>query len=114
MPTSLIYVTAADFDEACQIGATLVDERLVACANILPGMRSIYWWGGAVQEADEVVLTAKTRDDLVPAVIERVKDLHSYECPCVVALPLVDGNADFLSWVAAETRGGAGADRSQQ
>lgn len=100
----LIYVTAKDRAEALSIGRALVDERLVACVNILDGMRSLYWWEGAVQEADEAVLIAKTRSELAPAVAARVKVLHSYDVPCVVVLPVADGNPDFLDWIAAETR----------
>lgn len=99
-----IYVTAKDRAEALSIGRALVDERLVACVNILDAMRSLYWWDGAVREADEAVLIAKTRSELARAVTARVKALHSYEVPCVVVLPVADGNPDFLDWIAAETR----------
>lgn len=99
-----VYVTARDRAEALSIGRVLVEERLVACVNILDGMRSLYWWDGAVQEADEAVLIAKTKSGLAPAVTARVKALHSYDVPCVVVLPVADGNPDFLDWIAAETR----------
>ncbi len=99
-----VYVTAKDRAEALSIGRVLVEERLVACVNILEGMRSLYWWDGAVQEANEAVLIAKTKSGLAPAVTARVKALHSYDVPCVVVLPVADGNPDFLDWIAAETR----------
>jgi len=98
-----VYVTAKDKDEALSIGRALVTERLAACVNILDGLHSLYWWEGAVQEAREAAFIAKTRSELLPRVIARVKELHSYEVPCVVALPVLGGNPDFLDWVSAET-----------
>ncbi|RMD65408.1 MAG: divalent-cation tolerance protein CutA [Alphaproteobacteria bacterium] len=103
MGYSLIYVTAADAEEARALGRALVEARLAACANVLPQITPIYWWDGAVQEGSEAVLIAKTRDDLVPAVIDFVTARHSYECPCVIALPIRAGNPAFLDWIAAET-----------
>lgn len=101
---SFIYITTKDKPEALAIGRALVQERLVACANIFESMEAIYWWGDEVQEVGEVVLIAKTRSALVSAVVERVQQLHSYNCPCVVALPIADGNPAYLNWLAHETR----------
>ena len=81
MSVSLLYITCGSLDEAREIGRTLVGERLAACANILDGMRSLYWWDGELREDSEVVLIAKTRDALVEAVTERVRALHSYTVP---------------------------------
>ncbi len=105
MAATMIYVTCSDEAEAGRIGRAVVEERLAACANIIPGMRSLYWWDGAVQEAGEVVLIAKTRAERVAALTARVKALHSYDVPCVVALPLTGGNADYFAWIEAETNG---------
>lgn len=102
--TVWIYVTAASQEEGMRLARALVGERLAACANVLDGMTSVYWWEGEVQEEREVALVAKTRAELVEAVVQRVKRLHSYRCPCVVALPVVSGNPDFLAWVREETR----------
>ncbi len=99
----LVYITAGSIDEAETIGRALVTERLAACANILPGMRTIYHWKGAVEATEEVVLIAKTRASLVPRLIARVKQAHSYDVPCVVSLPILDGNPDYLRWLAEET-----------
>ena len=106
MDIDLVYITAGDADEAGRIARALVEDRLAACANIIPAVRSIYWWEGAVQDDAEAALVAKTRRDLVPALIERVKELHSYDCPCVVTLPVQAGNPEFLEWIADETRPG--------
>lgn len=102
--TKLVYVTTANFDEAQRIGRELIEARLAACINILPGMTCIYRWNDQVQESSEVVLVAKTTSLLVPALTERVKALHSYACPCVVSLPIEGGNPDFLNWIVSETQ----------
>jgi len=103
MGQSLIYVTASGRDEALELARSLVGARLVACANVLDGATSLYWWEGKVQEEPEAVMICKTRSELVDAVIARVKELHSYSCPCVVVLPIIAGNPAFLDWIGAET-----------
>ena len=100
------YVTAGSRDEALVIGRTVVEERLAACANVLDGATSIYWWQGALQQADEAVLILKTRAELVERLSARVRELHSYECPCVVALPIAAGNPAYFDWIARETMPG--------
>ena len=104
MDFRLVYITTARVEEARRIGRALVEERLAACANIVPGMESIYHWQGAVVEDKEVLLIVKTRADLVDAAIDKVKALHSYTCPCVVALPILTGNPAYLEWLGHETR----------
>ncbi len=81
----------------------MVEERLAACANILPGMTSVYRWNGAVQRDSEVVLICKTVRSRTTELEAKVKALHPYECPCVVVLPVVDGSAQFLVWVNEQT-----------
>jgi periplasmic divalent cation tolerance protein len=103
-----VYVTAADPAEADRIGRAAVTERLAACANILPGMRSIYWWEGRIEEGDEAVLILKTTRPRLDALMARVRELHSYDCPCIEALEVADGNPDFLAWVARETQSAEG------
>lgn len=103
MAHRLIYVTAETAEEARRIARVLVEERLAACANVLGPVTSYYWWQDALQEDSEAVLVAKTREDLVERLVERVVALHNYECPCVVALPIESGNPAFLDWIAAET-----------
>jgi periplasmic divalent cation tolerance protein len=107
MSAMLIYVTTASAAEAAEIARQVVGERLAACANILGAIQSFYWWEGAVQEGGEVALILKTESALVDRLTRRIKALHSYSVPCVVALPIQAGNPDFLAWIEAETRGAA-------
>lgn len=103
MSAAIAYVTAASREDALRIARTLVEERLAACGNVLDGMTSVYRWQGAIETASEAVLVIKTRSELIPRVIERVRELHAYECPCVVSWPIVDGNPDYLQWIVDET-----------
>ena len=98
-----VCVTAPSLVEAEAIGRALVEARLAASVNIVPGVSSLYWWEGALCEGDEVMLWAKTRADLVETLTARVKALHSYDCPCVIALPITGGNPDYLAWIDKET-----------
>ena len=100
----MIYMTAANREQALAIGRALVEARLVACANVLGDVNSVYWWDGAVQQGQEAVMIAKTRTDLADEVIAKVREIHTYSCPCVVALPITAGNPDFLKWITAETK----------
>jgi periplasmic divalent cation tolerance protein len=104
MTSTMIYITTSSRDEALRIGRAVVADRLAACANVLPGVTSVFWWREEVQEGAETSLILKTRGDLVERLTARVKELHSYECPCVVALPIADGNPDFLRWITEVTR----------
>ncbi len=106
MNACFVYVTCGDKDEAQSIAAALVTERLAACANLIPGMTSVYRWQGKIEQGEEIVLILKTRESLVEKLTERVQALHSYDCPCVVALPIAGGNPAFLDWIAAETESG--------
>lgn len=99
----LIYVTASNHEEALRLGRTLVEERLAACANLLGPITSVYRWEGRVNQDDEVALVLKTRADLADRLIDRARALHSYSCPCVVALPITAGNPAFLEWIGTET-----------
>jgi periplasmic divalent cation tolerance protein len=103
MSAAFVYITAASPEEAERIGRALVEARLAACANILPGMRSIYRWKGAVETAGEAVLIAKTRMAKAEALLAKVRELHTYEVPCAVVLPIAAGLPDFLRWIDDET-----------
>jgi periplasmic divalent cation tolerance protein len=104
MDASLLYITTQSSAEAKAIGTALLEERLVACINIVDGIQSMYWWNGSITSDTEAMCIAKTKTSLVPEVITKVKTIHSYTCPCVVSLPIIDGNPEFLAWIARETR----------
>ncbi len=108
MEIVMVYMTAANLFEARKIGESIVSDRLAACVNIIDGAQSIYWWQGKIQHARETVIIAKTRKELLSMLIDRVRSLHSYDCPCVVALPIDAGYDPFLDWVTAETRAAQG------
>jgi len=99
----LALSTCPDPDVAVRIARTLVEERLVACANLVPGLRSIYQWQGAVQEEAEVLLLMKTRRELLGPLKARMAALHPYEVPELVSVPIEDGLPAYLAWVRAET-----------
>jgi periplasmic divalent cation tolerance protein len=102
MTVIFVYVTTASREEALLIGRTLVGERLAACANVIDGMRSIYRWNDEIRDEGETVLILKSLATALPALTARIKALHSYECPCVAALPVTGGNDAFMEWIAAQ------------
>jgi periplasmic divalent cation tolerance protein len=104
MTAVMVYVTAKDKAEAQRVGKVLVESRLVACVNIIEGMESMFWWKGSAQSEKECVLIAKTRVGLVSDINDKIKTVHTYDCPCVVAIPIIDGNPEFLQWIQEETR----------
>jgi len=106
MTACLVWATMPDAAEAERIGRSLVEERLAAAANVLPGLSSFHWWDGAVWSGAEGLLVLKTRRDLAERVVQRVTALHGYVCPGVVILPIDGGNQPYLDWIAAETRPG--------
>lgn len=95
----LLYSPTSSREEAKSIAACLLEEKLVACVNILPGITSYFWWEGKVQSSKEVILLAKTTNVLANAASERITELHSYACPCVLTLPIENSNPDFAQWV---------------
>ena len=96
------FITAPDLETATRVARALVEERLVACVNLVPGVRSIYRWEGAVEEDAEVLLVVKTRADRTGDLVDRVVELHPYDLPEVVMLPAVGGNSGYLDWVREE------------
>ena len=98
-----VYMTAGSFEEAKRIGQILVSQNLAACVNLLENMTSIYIWKDKLEEDQEVVIIAKTRKTLIPKLIETVNSLHSYDCPCILELPIQGGNPEFLSWIESQT-----------
>ncbi len=100
----VVFVTAPSAEVATSLAQALVAEKLVACVNILPGLRSIYAWEGKVCDEAEVLCVIKTRRALFAALRDRVVALHPYQVPEIVALPLVEGSAPYLAWLRDETR----------
>jgi periplasmic divalent cation tolerance protein len=107
-PISVVFVTVGNEQEAITIARTVVDEKLAACVNVIPRIRSIYRWKGEVCDDEEQLLIMKTRSDLFPSLQDRIRQLHSYEVPEIVAFSLSDGLADYLNWVIENTRESAG------
>jgi periplasmic divalent cation tolerance protein len=98
----VLLATAPDADVAARIARTLVEERLAACVNLVPQVRSIYRWQGRVEDESEVLLVIKTRADRVDALAARLRALHPYELPELLVLPVESGLAPYLEWVRAE------------
>lgn len=108
MAYSLVYITTSDIEEARRIAKTLVEKRLVACANIVPEIESLYWWEGKINCEEEALIFAKTVREKVKNVIEEVKKLHSYEIPAIVSFDVLEGNKNFLDWISEEVEGKEG------
>ena len=100
---SIIYSTTGNVGEARKIARTLVEEKLVACVNIIPKIESIYRWQGNIEENNECVLLAKTTDKNIDKTIHKIKELHSYDVPDIVAIPITHGFKKYLEWVEDET-----------
>jgi periplasmic divalent cation tolerance protein len=98
----LAYITAKDKSQALSIGRALVEERLAACVNVIDNMTSIYRWDGEINEDNEAVLIAKTSSEKFEMLTNRVKQLHTYACPCVISIPITDGNKEYLNWLSME------------
>jgi periplasmic divalent cation tolerance protein len=103
----LVYTTYPSLVEAEQAGRAIVEKRLAACVNILPGMISHYWWQGAIERGEEVVMLLKTRASLVEQVQAAVRKLHPYETAAILALPVETVDPAYHAWILAETEGAA-------
>lgn len=101
----VVFITTSSYDEARKIASALVDQRKAACVNIVPKVNSLFRWKGEIEEAEESLLVVKTRAELFPDVVSTVKSIHSYEVPEIIALPIVEGNPDYLTWLKEETGG---------
>ena len=99
----MVIITASNEEEASLISKALVEEKLIACANRFP-VNSIYTWQGKVENENEIMLLCKTQEKNLDAIIRRVKELHSYEVPEIVAIPIIGGSKDYLDWVDENTR----------
>ena len=103
MAAIVVIVTAPNEDEAAKIGRALVDERLAACANIVPKIRSIYRWEGKVQDEPEAIMLIKSTTERFEEIVIRVKELHTYSVPEIIALPIGAGASDYLTWIEEST-----------
>lgn len=101
----VILVTTPTIDEARKIGNALVEEKLIACANIIPQVESIFYWQDKVCNEKEALMVIKTKKKLIEKIIKRVKALHSYTVPEVIALPIIEGSKDYIKWVKEVTKG---------
>jgi periplasmic divalent cation tolerance protein len=100
----IVLITASSEQEAVNIGSTLVNEHLAACVNIVPRIRSLFFWEGKTQDAQESLLIAKSRRLVLDQLISRVKALHSYTVPEVIALPIIGGSLEYLAWLNKSTQ----------
>jgi periplasmic divalent cation tolerance protein len=98
-----VYTTYPSIVEAERAGRSLVERRLCACVNILPGMVSLYRWEGAIERGDEVVMIIKTRASLAEAVRAAVKEMHSYTAPAILVIPIESVDPDYHAWIVKET-----------
>ena len=103
MENIVVLITASSEDEAAKISRSLVEARLAGCVNIIKGVRSIYLWQGKIEDEQEVVMVAKTQRNLFSALSKKVKELHSYAVPEILALPIVEGSAEYLDWLKEVT-----------
>lgn len=101
----LVYVTVPDEETAVEIARTVVEERLAACVNVVPEIRSFYRWRGRVEDEGEWLLLMKTDPRAFEGLRRRVAELHPYEVPCITAMPVVMGHEPYLAWVADEVAG---------
>lgn len=99
MENIVVFITASSEDEAAVIARALVEARLAGCVNIIRGIRSIYSWQGKIEDEAEVLMVAKTRKNLFEGLAEKVKELHSYSVPEIIALPLAEGSEAYLKWL---------------
>jgi len=98
-----VYVTCKNRAEARKIARLVLEKRLAACANLFP-VRSLYWWEGKIEEANEVALVLKTKASCFRRLLAEIRKAHSYKVPCIEALPILEGNPDYLNWIRDETR----------
>jgi len=101
----IVFISAASKDEAARIGTALVNEHIAACVNILPQIRSLFFWEGRIQDESETLIVVKSRLSLLDRIIARVKELHSYTVPEVIAIPVIGGSPEYLRWLKNSTQG---------
>jgi len=100
---AVVYTTIDNIQDARKIAHTLVEEQIVACANIIPKIESVYRWKGKIENDDECIIIAKTADSNIKKTIQRIKELHKYELPDIIVLPIIGGLKDYLDYIVNET-----------
>ena len=103
MDNIVVFITTSDEEEAAKIAHALVEARLAGCANIVGGLRSVYRWEGRIEDEPEVLIVVKTRLSLFEGLSRKVRELHSYKVPEIIAVPVVKGSADYLKWLKEVT-----------
>ena len=99
----VILITASSAEEGEKIASSLVEDHMVACINIVPSVKSLFFWEGKTAQESEVLLIAKSRRPLLDKIVEQVKKIHSYKVPEIIALPVIGGSEEYLKWVEAST-----------
>jgi len=99
----VVFITCPDIKEAKKLSDILLNNRLAACVNIVPDLKSHFWWGGKVHDADEVLLVVKTKQKVLRKLVREVKKIHQYENPEVIALPIIGGSKEYIKWIEEET-----------
>ena len=100
----VLFITTGNGEEANKIAEVLLNQRKVACVNIVPRVSSLFWWQEKLDSAQESLLVVKTKASLLPEIINLVKGVHPYEVPEIIALPIVGGNQDYLEWIGKEVK----------
>ena len=101
----VVFITVSSFEEGEKIAKALINEKLAACINIIDRLKSVYWWKGEVEESSEALLIVKTRTDLFNKLVDRVKELHSYTVPEIIALPIIMGYKGYMDWLDSSVSG---------
>ncbi|MCZ3365490.1 divalent-cation tolerance protein CutA [Methanobacterium veterum] len=101
---ALVYITTSGEKESKKIGRTIVEERLAGCINIISTIESLYWWKGKIEEDTESILIVKTKVNNIENIIKRVKEIHSYENPAILAIPIIEGSKEYLDYLDGEIR----------
>ncbi|MBI5407197.1 MAG: divalent-cation tolerance protein CutA [Nitrospirae bacterium] len=99
----VVLITSSSAEEGEKIATSLVDHHLVACVNMVPSVKSLFFWEGKTAQESEVLLIAKSRRPLLDKIVEQVKKIHSYKVPEIIALPVIGGSEEYLKWVEAST-----------
>ena len=100
----VVFITATTAEEAQRISRALLEQRKAACINIVPEVSSCFWWQGKLDSAEESLLVVKTKASLLNDIIALVRELHSYDVPEIIALPIIGGNQDYLDWIDTEVK----------